>query len=529
MRSVLRFVVLLAALSTTGAALIAQQKFTSTTSLLTLDVSVLDKDGNPVAGLSPEDFVVTLNKEPQPVRTMVFLANQSTSKMVTARAPGTAAAAAPPPLASAGKEPDPRLFVVMIDDNSIYPTDSKGLFVAAEHFVDSIPARDFVGLTSTSGRMTVNPSLDRTLLMKNLKHAFGWMNDPRRDARFFVGFMDALLADAGSETALRDLIQRSCGLTPVQMSKSLAQILADSICASDTEQQARSNAMFARTNTRNQLDSYIAVINAMAKAPGVKQLVILTGGVALKPGDSLEFIPVAKAAAAAGVQITMLMEEPEPDLGMRDGGGWVKDQQQLLQQAQTLAELSGGQFFRVIGQADRFYQRILTSSSAVYRIGVDLPKNAPPDGKYNVSVTINRPGVKALASRFAAPPPPPVVLTTEEQMKRAITTGELVYAVLVQMSAEVVSSENGSPTAIRVTVEVPGDTPGPVSGIFGIVGPDHQLKSGRQALARSDDGKFYRSEMLVPVPPGAATYDLRFVVSDASGAVGSVAEKVIVK
>ncbi len=313
------------------------------------------------------------------------------------------------------------------------------------------------------------------------------------------------------------------------MSKSLAQLLAENKCASDTEKQARDNATFARISTRNQLDTYIAVINAMAKAPGVKQLVILTGGVALKPADSLDFIPVAKAAAAAGVQITMLMEDPDPDLGMRNPGGWARDQQQLLQQAQTLAELSGGQFFRVIGQADRFYQRILTSSSAVYRIGVDLPNSAPPDGKYNVSVTIKRPGVKVLASRFAAPPPPAVVLTTDEQMKRAITTGELLYAVPVQMSGEIVASEAGSPSAIRVVIEVPGDTAGPVSGIFGIVGPDHQLKSGRQALVRSDDGRFYRSEILVPIPPGAATYDLRFVVSDKSGAVGSVAEKVVVK
>jgi hypothetical protein len=103
----------------------------------------------------------------------------------------------------------------------------------------------------------------------------------------------------------------------------------------------------------------------------------------------------------------MLMEDPDPDMGMgRWAGAWVKDQQRLLQQAQTLAEFSGGQFFRVVGQADRFYQRVLTSASAIYRLGVDLPRDAPKDGNYKVAVTVKRPGARVFASRHAAPPAP---------------------------------------------------------------------------------------------------------------------------
>lgn len=150
--------VLAATVCVTSATLLAQQKFTSTTSLLTLDVSVLDRDGNPVTGLGPDDFVVTLNKETQPVRTMVFLATQSRSTTKNVRVPSPRLPQSPPPAAAAdaSREPDPKLLVIMVDDMSIYPTDSKGLFVAAERFIDTIPARDWVGLTSTSGRMTVN-------------------------------------------------------------------------------------------------------------------------------------------------------------------------------------------------------------------------------------------------------------------------------------------------------------------------------------------------------------------------------------
>lgn len=386
-----------------GAAVQAQQIFTSTTALLTLDVSVLDNDGNPVTDLGPDDFVVTLNNETQPVRTMVFLATQRRNTTETVRVPASEAApspSSPPATPAANLEPDPKLLVILIDDMSIAPTDSKGLFVAAERFLGTIPVRDSVGLATTSGRVTVNPSLDRAPVMKALKQAFGWMNDPRRETTPFVGFMDALEADSNNG-ALRELIRTTCG---TDNSRNLAQLLAENRCASDVQRRARTNATFARINARNQLDNYAAVIGAMAPAPGVKQLVILTGGVSVKPSESRDFIPIARAAVSAGVQITMLMEDPDPDMSMEAPGAWVKDQQRLLQQAQALAEVSGGQFFRVVGQADRFYQRVLTSASAIYRLGVDLPKGAQKDGNYKVAVTVKRPGVRVFASRHAAPP-----------------------------------------------------------------------------------------------------------------------------
>ncbi len=514
-----------AALCLASATLLAQQRFTSTTSLLTLDVSVLDRDGNPVTDLAPSDFVVTLNKEARLVQTMVFLATNTKTTAESVRA--AAAGSAPVPSSSAtasdpSREPDPKLLVIMIDDNSIYPTDSKGLFVAAERFIDTIPARDWVGLASTSGRMTVNPSLDRAPLMKNLKRAFGWMNDPRRDTKPFVGLMEALEADA-SGGYLLDVIAKYCGV-PTGPSKNLALLLAENQCAHEVDLKVRNNATFARIATRNQLDTYAAVINAMASATGVKQLVILTGGTALRPVDSLDFVPVAKAAIAAGVQITMLMEEPGDEVAPP---GFVQDQRQMLQQAETLAEMSGGQFFRVVGQADRFYQRVLKSSSAIYRIGVDLPKSVPSDGNYKVEVTVKRPGVKVLSSRYAAPPVPKVMLTPEQQMQHAITTGEPLYALPVQMAADIAPARANSPIAIQVSIDVPGEMPGPISGILGVLSPDRVLKTSRHDLIRSGDGKTYILDLLVPANVG--TYELRFAAADASGAVGAVTRTIIVK
>lgn len=530
MRNWLRWTLFVVAASIVNVELRAQQRFTSSTALLTLDVSVLDSGGNPVTGLTAEDFVVTLDDAAQPVRAMVFLATQNTTNRVNQR---SASATAPSLLASAApgstSEPDPKLIVILVDDLSVYPADSKGLFVAAERFVGTIDPRDWVGLASTSDRMTVSPSLDRTRLQAKLKSAFGWMTDPRRESSPYIGLMDALEVDDGSQAAFRNALEGSCGLTAKLIGgMNMGEILAKYDCAGDVQRQARYTAEFARHNTQNQLGKYVAVIKAMASAPGVKQLVILTGGVALKPSESRHFIPVAQAAAAAGVQMTILMEEPDDaDMSVRMARDLAKDQRRMMQQAQTLAEVSGGQFFRVVGQADRFYQRVLTSASAIYRIGVDLPAIVPENGNYQVAVTVNRPNVRVLASRYAVPPPPTVSRSPEEQMRHAITTGEPSYAVSVQMEAEVVRGDAGSPTTIRVRIVVAGHLPGPVSGIFGIVGPDQMLKSGRRDLVRTADGKTYHLDLVVPAGPG--THELRFATADASGAVGAVTQRVVVK
>ena len=144
---------LVAVMCVAGATLLAQQKFTTTTSLLTLDVSVLDSEGNPIPDLGPDDFVVTLNNETQAVRTMVFLATHRQNTTETVRLPSLGSPTSPSPAAApeANSEPDPKLLVILIDDMSIYATDSKSLFVGAERFIDTIPARDWVGLTTTSG------------------------------------------------------------------------------------------------------------------------------------------------------------------------------------------------------------------------------------------------------------------------------------------------------------------------------------------------------------------------------------------
>jgi len=60
-----------------GAAVLSAQApqtptFRSTTSLVLVDVSVLDQDGRPVPGLGPDDFQVKLNGQVRPVKAVTY-------------------------------------------------------------------------------------------------------------------------------------------------------------------------------------------------------------------------------------------------------------------------------------------------------------------------------------------------------------------------------------------------------------------------------------------------------------------------
>jgi VWFA-related protein len=511
-----------------------QQRFTSATTLLTVDATVTDADGKPVPGLTAADFEVKLNGKVQPVRAVAFLeAATSSSTMVVPAAASAVAAPAPAP-AETKSPAEARVFVILLDDLSIRAGNSKGLLVSAERFVSRLSPHDIVGFTTTSGLVTVNPTRDRDELLKRLRRAQGQMFDTREVTRsgtgVFVGTFEALQYDDGFKGVLLNVIQRECtALPPNVIAKRLEQLIVDDPCAGDVERSARLIAKIARRNAQDQLNVMENVIRAMGTADGIKHLVIVSGGIGVTT-NTVDFIPVAKAAAVAGVQLTVLAEEPD-DVDVSSWGSTrakVQDDRSLLGAEEMLTDMSGGQFYRVIGQAERFYDRVLMSASAVYRLGVELPPDVAAGADVAVQVHLIRRGLTVLASHHSvAPAPPPPPLPVGQQLKNAITSGKPSYGVPLTLDPEVVHSTGPNPLAIRVVVTVPSTVAGPLTGVFGFVDDSGSLLSGKRALDRTADGRSYRAEFLVPVNEGM--YRLRFAVADAKGAVGAVEVKVTAK
>ena len=537
-------------------ALIARQQpqptFRSGVTLVTVDVTVLDKDGTPVPNLTAGDFEVKLNGKTQPVRVLTFVQAASGDTPATVDARGVAVASqgrqATSNAAPAGER---RVFVILVDDLSFAPLQGKKLFAAAERFVGGLPASDLAGLATTTGAVAVNPTVDRAAIRGALGKVVGDFNDPRTMVRVdgpSVGIGEALAVDSGDDGALQRLIARECFNGGIQPGVRSEQLIGDSPCAGEAFAIARRNAALAKANTARQVKAYLSVIGAMRSASGIKHLVILSDGLAAQYELS-SLTPIAKAAAEAGVQLSLLIEDPDalnlsdPGRSASIGGGETYSQHDsgapkrrsedglmFVSGVQTVADITGGNFYRVIGDPDPFFEKVKVAASAVYRLGVEPLPDTAPGRAFAVVATVKKAGLTAHANRHAVAPGPAAVVPVEEQLRAAIGSGTPLYNVPISLATALRRSlpKPGEAAAalpkgqidLGVNIEIPASAKAPLTTMFGLIDDFGAIKSGRRVVTEAPDAGGYRLTFSLPVAPGK--YKLRFAVADASGSVGSV-------
>jgi VWFA-related protein len=505
--------------------------------LVTVDATVLDHDGQPVPGLTAADFEVRFNGKVQAVRTIDYEQRAAGASAVTAQ--GLSAGSRQ--VSNASPKAEPRVFVVLVDDLSYAPGQGKVLFAAASRFVAGLPAGDLVGLATTSGPGAVNPTTDRAAVEAGLQRVVGTFADPRQFGShdYNVGITESLDIAQGDSTALKNVIARECfhgSTTQTTATGDIMTAMSSSDCASAVYAQALRTAAFTRVTTGRQLAACLATINALAQAPGVKHLVVLSNGLGL-PRDATGVDPVARAAAAARVQVNVIVAEPNPDIrdtGALDpanptNGGATQlrrdDDRALMNGLQTVADMSGGTFFEVIGAADPFFQRVAAASSAVYRLGIAPPADAPPGTDYALSVRVHRSGLTVHANRHAVVPGPAAVVPPDEQLRQSIATGAAHYAVPIALGTALRRDPASQQVQIAVNVQMPASEKGPLTAMFGLVDAAGGVKSGQRILQPPEGGGDYFVSFAVPVSAG--TYRVRFAVADADGKVGSVESNVI--
>ena len=149
--------------------------FRSSTELVLVNVTVRDKNGNPVRDLKREDFTVLEDNKPQQVISFDLENTDAVLSTATAEAPllapskakmaDVAQAIANRPLK------DRRLIILFFDLSSMQPDEIDHAVTAAQNYVDKqMQAADLVSVVSLGDNLSVNQDFtsDRTLLKKAL-------------------------------------------------------------------------------------------------------------------------------------------------------------------------------------------------------------------------------------------------------------------------------------------------------------------------------------------------------------------------
>jgi len=549
------------------ALLFAQQQapptFKSGVALVTMDVSVLDREGRPVEGLGAEDFEIKLDGRVYPVKIASFV-QIATRPVATVGPAAGSVGVAPPATATApvpaapepAAQPERRVYVFLVDDLSYSPMRGKNLFTAADKFIRTLPARDLVGLTTTSATLTVNPSMDRTAVLEAFRRVVGLFSDPKaarptqmgggREGGFSdqpVGIMQALAIDRGDIGMLKDVLAMECfagDREPVNR-QAIAALAAENNCVAQIQREVLRTVALTKSNTARQAQALASIIDVLRPVSGYKQMIVLTDGLAVG-GDIAPLKPIAVAAARAGVRVSVLLEDQ--DMNITDEGrrtmGQVdvglaarrrEDARLVLQGAQEATTMAGGHFFRITGDPDPFFERAAMAGSAVYRIGVEPPSGSNADRQFELEARVKtRTGLSVAASRVAmiiepvaAPAPVPATpLTVDERLKAALGAGRELGTIPMSVSTALRRAANATAnTALEllVEVEIPASVTGPLVTMFGMVDRQGGMNSGRRDLPATTDGSPISTSFVLPMAPGQ--YRFRLAAADAAGELGS--------
>jgi hypothetical protein len=411
---------------------------------------------------------------------------------------------------------------MLVDDLSMAATGNRDLFHAASRFVASLPASDLVGLATTSGEASVNPTRDHLAVGARLRHAVGRLTDLRsQPPDVVVGLSEGMEIAGGNQGVFASVVSRECLGGRVPNARDL-----ENQCANEIERKARQIATLTQRATDMQMATYKAVINAMQPVAGEKALVILSDGLMMNARGqrpTVEIGDIERAAALAGVQVSILYSAPDAvTMTARTPAETTvrrEDGQALGQGLENVAGATGGTFYRVIGQPDRFLGFIADAMSSVYHLGVEAPPGSAPGREFKLSARVKRSGVTVRANRLAMQDAVVAPVPVDAQLNAVLTKGELKYGVPIAVGTAIRPGGTAEEIALGVNIEVPAGVAGPLSVRFAAVDGNGKSRTGKHTLAAQAGGS-YRLSFSMPLPSGS--YRLRVGVADADGQVGSV-------
>ena len=359
-------------------------RFTTTIDVTSVDVTVVDDRGAPIATLTPEDFAVRIDGN---VRKVISAEWVPLIKEVK-EAP---AVQAPDGFSTNENSTAGRLIVIAVDEPNIRFGAALAISRAANAFVDRLLPSDRVAV---AGFGTGAPATTFTADRQRIKQAISRMTGQKQaghlsDLGYNMSATEALAIDRGDPTTFSQVVTRECASAG----------RGDPLCPENVRMQAHVHAEDLNREGDLTINGLRDLFRGLRRIEGPKTLVLISEGFLLTDVALVNELGALAAAARTSVYALRLEGAIFSATDARMPIDVLGDRMTMNQGLETLAGATRGALFTVTGAGASVFQQIESELSGYYLLGVESdPRDR--DGKpHPIRVDVPRRGAVVRSRR----------------------------------------------------------------------------------------------------------------------------------
>ena len=481
-----------------------QARFKSSVDLVTVDVAVLNGNGQPIPDLRVEDFELSVDGSRRRVAWAEFVPHRSAAP----------ASVTTDHFSSNEGLNTGRLVLLAVDQAHIRRVEGLAALRAAASFIDTLDREDRVAVTTLRQVGTVEFTREHAVAKRHLDGLTGSASSAQ--VFYNIGLSEAVAISEGARLTLDQVVRRECGapLTRLTDMRRLAERGGTlDACPSQVELEARTLAQHARNDARQSINALQTWIARLGAIEGAKTVVLVSEGLVAEP-QFFDLSALGAAAHAAQVTIHVLQLEA-PMLDASDSVLSPTANADINLRGDGLARLAGsarGGMFRLVGSDPKPFHRILSELSGYYLLAFEPTDADRSGGTRRLDVKARGAAIVRARPSFTVPAAPKPD-TTETELVRLLRDSRTVTEIPVRVGTYSYRQPAGDGFKTIVAVETGREQ----DVTFGYVIVN---RSGVIAASGGDIAARGRYVATTTLPAGG--YMLKAAVIDSAGRRGSV-------
>jgi VWFA-related protein len=494
--------------------------------ILTVDATVVDRDGRQITDLKATEFEVEVDGDPRPIVSAEYV------KLVDDTPIPIGAKRAEPP------KPNPedafystnartltpgRTIVILVDQGNIRVGQGRQMMRSAVKFVDGLSPADRVAMLAIPQGALVDFTTNHERVREALLATVG-LASPFK-GRYHISLSEAIATVEHSDATLRNqLFLRECGgalMSAVDVAR----------CEIEVEQEASEIVNHQRVQTQASLRGMREVLKSLGSIDGPKSVILISEGLVLE-GLSSDVDDIAAIAADVRASLdVMLLDVPAVDVADSQRPTTPReDRDRQVEGLESLAGLSRGALHRVIVTGDNAFQRVMRSIAGHYLIGVEARPRDRDGRRHRIQVKVLRRGATLYSRRGFLAPTSPAATSPADAINRALRSPLTLNDIPLRIATWTYKEPGGSRVRLLITAEVERSEDQTLDYTAGLIVVDRNNKAiasnvEKRTLARSavDPARAVFAGS-VTIEPG--TYLLRMAFADSEGRIGSIDRKI---